>query len=237
MIRVNLLNSVTERELGSVAVLEKKVANPKTQAIVLASVMGALLVLGLGFDYFMAAHMRSTTQEELAKQQLIAAQMAVILKEQAELEKKTKDIDARIAAIQKLRGTQQGPVAVLSAINERLPAGDFKLQAIEQKGGEIVIRGDSPNENAVTQFGRSLEFSSGLFSNVNIELTRAAITIRTGTNTNPAYKPETVNFTLKCRYTPPTVAPTATTPAATTTAPTATTAKPAAVPGQMAQAQ
>lgn len=236
MIRVNLLDSVTERELGSVAAIEKKVANPKMQAIVLASVMGALLVLGLGFDYFMAAHTRSTTQDELAKQQQIAAQMAVVLKEQAELEKKTKDIEARIAAIQKLRGTQQGPVAVLSAINERLPVGNFQLQAIEQKGGEIVIKGDSPNESAVTQFGRSLEFSSGLFSNVNIELARTAMTIPAGTNTNPAYKPETVTFTLKCRYTPPVATPAATTPAATSTAPTANTTTPA-VPGQIAQAK
>jgi len=237
MIRVNLLDSVTERELSSVAAIEKKVANPKTQAMVLASVMGALLVLGLGFDYFMAAHTRSTTQEELAKQQVIAAQMAVVLKEQAELEKKTKDIEARIVAIQKLRGTQQGPVAVLSAINERLPMGNFQLQAIEQKGGEIVIKGDSPNEAAVTEFGRSLVFSSGLFTNVNIELARVPMTIPAGSNTNPAYKPETVNFTLKCRYTPPTVAPTATTPATSTAVPTATTTTPAAAPGQIAQAK
>ena len=140
--------------------------------------------------------------------------MEAIKKEQAELEKKTQEIQTRIDAIKKLRASQQGPVAVLSAINERLPkVADFRLESIEQKGGELILKGDSPNESAVTQFGRSMEFSSGLFTNVSIETKRelmekvnAGATPAPGSAEDmnkPVVKPETVTFTLKCKYTPP----------------------------------
>ncbi|MEJ7713857.1 MAG: PilN domain-containing protein [Pyrinomonadaceae bacterium] len=102
--------------------------------------------------------------------------MAAVNKEIAELDKKIKDYDARINGIKKLRASQRGPVAVLSAVNERLPQiANFRLDTIQQKGAELVIKGYSPNEAAVTQFGRSLEFSSGLFTNVNLETTRTAL--------------------------------------------------------------
>lgn len=140
--------------------------------------------------------------------------MEAIKKEQAELEKKTQEIQTRIDAIKRLRASQQGPVAVLSAINERLPKiADFRLESIEQKGTELILKGDSPNESAVTQFGRSMEFSSGLFSNVSIETKRelmekvnAGATPAPGSvedANKPVVKPDTVTFTVKCKYTPP----------------------------------
>ena len=40
------------------------------------------------------------------------------------------------------------------------------LESVEQKGEQLTISGNSPDESVVTQFGRSLEFSGGLFSNL-----------------------------------------------------------------------
>jgi hypothetical protein len=80
------------------------------------------------------------------------------------------------------------------------------LESVEQAGDSLVIKGNSPDESQVTQFGRSLEFSNGLFSNLNIETTRAEIT-----NQNAPLKVnaqgetptvQIVNFTIKCAYTP-----------------------------------
>ena len=210
MIRINLLNSVTDRPRG-VQAIETRVAQGPTQTYLMLIVIGALLLLGMGFDLMSARARRADAQAELDRQRQIAAQMASIKKEQAELEKKIKEIEARIEAIRKLRASQQRPVAVLSAINERLPLmGAFRLDSIEQKGSELVIRGDSPSEAAVTQFGRSLEFSGGLFSNVNIETQRKALEVPASTNGagKVVQKPETVTFTIKCQYTPP-QAPTA----------------------------
>ena len=211
MIKVNLLDSVTDKT--SVAYIETRVANPRMQGRLVLLVVVALLGLGILFDWTSANSAHAEVTAELKRQQEQAARMEAIKREQAELEKKTQGIQTRIDAIKKLRSSQQGPVAVLSAINQRLPQiADFRLESIEQKGGELILKGDSPHEAAVTQFGRSMEFSSGLFSNVSIETRRELIeTLNAGSTTpsatagepvKPLIKPETVTFTLKCKYTP-----------------------------------
>ncbi|HEX8458851.1 MAG TPA: PilN domain-containing protein [Pyrinomonadaceae bacterium] len=231
MIKVNLLDSVTDKT--SVAAIETRVANPRTQGRMVLLVVVALLGMAIVFDWTSANSAHAEATAELKRQQEQAARMEAIKKEQAELEKKTQEIQTRIDAIKKLRSSQQGPVAVLSAINERLPKmADFRLESIEQKGGELILKGDSPNEAAVTQFGRSMEFSSGLFSNVSIETKRELLdkvngvtaTPSAATATDDASKPlvklDTVTFTLKCKYNAP---------GSQTSAPAAN-AKPAAAP-------
>lgn len=210
MIKINLLDSVTDRS-RSVAVVEAKVANPRMRSRMLLFVIAALAFLGMGFDYMSASSAYTTAQADLEREEAIAARMEAIKKEQSELEKKIGEIQVRIDAIKKLRASQQGPVSVLSSINDRLPAvADFRLESIEQKAGELTVQGHSPNEASVTQFGRSLEFSSGLFSNVSIETERKKIEI-SSMNLKPeegmidpsAPKPETVRFKITCKYTPP----------------------------------
>lgn len=212
MIKVNLLDSVTDKT--SVAAIETRVANPRTQGRLVLLVVVALMGLAIVFDWTSANSAHAEVTAELKRQEEQAARMEAIKKEQAELEKKTQGIQTRIDAIKKLRASQQGPVAVLSAINERLPKiPDFRLESIEQKGGELVLKGDSPNEAAVTQFGRSMEFSSGLFTNVSIETKRELMEKVNAGSTPPAgaagelnkplVKPDTVTFTLKCKYTQP----------------------------------
>lgn len=213
MIKVNLLNSVTERA-SSAAVVEAKVANPAARFWMLGAAVAGLLALTLCFDYFSASASLAKAKEELERQQQIAAQMAAVNREQAELEKKLKDIQARIDVIKKLRASQQGPVGVLSDVNSRIPADpDFRLEAIEQKGGDLVIEGQSPNEYAVTQFGRSLEFSDGLFQNVNLEAERKAAEVNpadyVGTEGQLDFnsKPEVFRFKIRCKYAPKTQPP------------------------------
>src|SRR6185503_11781490 len=143
----------------------------------------------------------------LANQKLIQQQMLAIQKEQQELEKKTQEVQSRIDAIKKLRESQQGPSAVLQEIKSRFDAvPGLYLVAIENKEGEITIKGESPNEYSVTKFGQSLEFSNGLFSNLNIETTREAAKSSAPTSQTPALndpnvaKPEVVTFTVKANF-------------------------------------
>src|SRR5207237_486198 len=155
MIKVNLLDSVTERA-NSAAVVEEKVANPRMRFWLLGAAVFGLLGVGMLFDYAVAAASQSRAKAELDRQQQIAAQMAAVNKEQAELEKKLKDINSRIDAIKRLRASQQGPVSLLSELNSRIPSDpDFRLESIEQKNGELTIEGQSPDEFSVTQFGRN----------------------------------------------------------------------------------
>ena len=146
MIKVNLLDSVTDRAKG-VAAVEQKVANPRNQTMLLALVVFGLLVAGMLYDYYSSASARDAELAKKTEQERIQTQMVAVNKERTDLEKKTADIQARIDAIQKLRASQQGPGTVLREIKSRfdsVPGLYFK--SVEQKGSDLVIKGESPNE-------------------------------------------------------------------------------------------
>ena len=50
MIKINLLDSVTDRPKGA-ALVEDKVTSPAVQTLLLAIIVFCLLVLGAGYDY------------------------------------------------------------------------------------------------------------------------------------------------------------------------------------------
>lgn len=207
MIKVNLLESVTDRPQG-VAAVEDKVASPRMQTLLLALTVFALMVLAMGYDYVSSKMAHSAADRELQNQKRINAQMLAIQKEQMELEKKSKEVQARIDAIKKLRESQQGPSAVLHEIKARFDAvPGLYLKSIENKDGEIIIKGESPNEYSVTKFGQSLEFSNGLFSNLNIETQRevAKVNAAPAGTTAPVkddelIQPEVITFTVKANF-------------------------------------
>src|SRR6476659_8060590 len=208
MIKINLLESVTDRPKG-VALVEDKVASPRIQTLLLALTVFGLMVLGMGYEYVSAQNAHSTAQKELETERRINQQMLAVQREQTELEKKAQEIQARIDAIKRLRESQQGPSAVLHEIKARFDAvPGLYLKSIEQKDGEVTIKGESPNEYSVTKFGQSLEFSGGLFSNLNIETLREAAKEVAGANNAPAPaaadpnmpKPEVVSFTVRANF-------------------------------------
>src|SRR5436190_12711470 len=209
MIKINLLESVTDRPKG-LALVEEKVASSRIQTLLMALTVLGLLLLGVSYEYASSNSAHTAAQKELENQRRINREMLAVQKEQMELEKKAQEIQARIDAIKKLRESQQGPSAVLHEIKDRFDAvAGLYLKSIEQKDGEITIKGESPNEYAVTKFGQSLEFSNGLFSNLNIETLReAAKDSVQGPGAAPASaasdteiaKPEVVSFTVKANF-------------------------------------
>lgn len=202
MIKINLLDSITERQLGTAVIVERKVASPASKLLLMAIAVAALTIAIIGWDIVSTQMAKSDAEAELANQQEIAKQLETALKEQKDLEQKITNIDVRINAIKKLRGSQAGPSAVLEALRERIASTpSIYLESVEQKGEQLTIKGNSSDETAVTQFGRSLEFSSGLFSNLGIETQRKDIGLATA-STDAAPKQELVNFTIRCAYTP-----------------------------------
>ena len=208
MIKINLLGSVTDRPAG-VAFVEDKVSSTRTQTFLLALTVMALLVLGMGYDYVSANAQHETATKELEKQRRINEQMMAVKREQADLEKRIADINFRIDAIQKLRSAQQGPGEVLAEIKARFDGvPGLYLRSVEQKETELLIKGESPNEASVTRFGQSMEFSSGMFTNLNIETQKEVAKGTAGPNAavqqDPnAPQPEVVAFTIKCNYARP----------------------------------
>jgi Tfp pilus assembly protein PilN len=207
MIKINLLESVTDRPQG-VAAVEDKVASPRMQTLFLALTVFGLMVVGMGYDYVSSNSAKAAAEKELAHERQVNEDMLATQKEQMELEKKSKEVQARIEAIKKLRESQQGPNAVLQEIKSRFDAvPGLYLTSIENKDGEITIKGESPNEYSVTKFGQSLEFSNGLFNNLNIETTREEAKLAQSSGTASAapidpnaVKPEVIVFTVKANF-------------------------------------
>ncbi len=207
MIKINLLDSVTERNSGTVIAVERKFSSPSTRLILMSVSVAILLMTVIGWDVISTRMAKVEAERQLQEQKQIETDLAAVTKEMKDLETKIKNIDTRIDAIKKLRASQAGPSAVLEAMRERIAmTPGIYLQSIDQTGEQLTIKGDSPDESAVTQFGRSLEFSSGLFSNLNIETQR-----RESPNQAPAPtvagqeappKAEIVGFTIRCAYTP-----------------------------------
>lgn len=239
MIKINLLNSVTERQGGTVLAVDKKVSSPASRLLLMSLATAFMLVAVVGWDIISTQMAKADAERQLEEQKQIAAELEVVMKEQKELEDKIAAIDARIEAIKMLRASQAGPVAVLESMRERIAmVPGLYLQSIEQSGDQVTIKGNSPDESAVTQFGRSLEFSNGLFSNLNIETQRQEMVNQavTPTGGTEAPKVQVVNFTIKTAYTPskaagaPGMSPTT----ASATAP-AGAANPSAPPVQVAK--
>lgn len=205
MIKVNLLNSVTERQGSTVMAVDRTVGSPTSRLLLLTLATGFLLAAVIGWDVISSQMAKTRAEQAKAEQEQIQKELEVVMKEQQELEQKIKNIDMRIEAIKNLRAKQAGPSAVLDAMRERIAmVPGLYLKSIEQAGEQVTISGNSPDEAAVTQFGRSLEFSNGLFSNLNIETKREEVVnqMATATAGSEAPKVNLVNFTIKTAYTP-----------------------------------
>lgn len=204
MIKVNLLESVTDRPSG-VARVEDKVSSPLMQTLLMCLTVFGLLVVGAGYDYISANSAHEVARIELENQRRINQQMMAVNQEQVELERKAQDIQSRIDAIKRLRESQQGPGSVLREIKSRFDAvPGLYLQSIEQRDGELIVKGESPNEASVTRFGQSMEFSSGLFTNLNIETQRELPKkVSKDGDDSTAVPVEVVTFTLKCNFARP----------------------------------
>ena len=207
MIKINLLNSVTDRQNGTAAVVDRKVSSPTSRLALMSIVTAVLLAAVIGWDVISTQMAKTAAQAELDAQKTRAAELEVVMNEQKELEQKINNIDARINAIKNLRASQAGPSAVLDALRERIAmTPGLYLESVEQQGEKMTIKGNSPDEAQVTQFGRSLEFSNGLFSNLSIETQRAEVANQaapqkaSATGETPMVK--LVNFTISCAYTP-----------------------------------
>ena len=205
MIKINLLNSVTERQVGAIGAVDRKVSSPATRLVLMSLSVVFLLLAVVGWDVISSQMAKADMEKQLDEQKQIAQELDAMMKEQKELEDKIKSIDMRIEAIKKLRAEQAGPSAVLEALRERIAmVPGLYLQSVEQAGEQMTIKGNSPDEAAVTQFGRSLEFSNGLFSNLNIETVRQEVANQqaVATKTGEQAKLNVINFTVKTAYTP-----------------------------------
>jgi DNA repair exonuclease SbcCD ATPase subunit len=206
MIKINLLESVTERQNGAAVAVERKIASPMSRLLLMTIAVGFLLAAVVGWDIVSTQMAKTEAERQLEEQKQIAVQLESVLKEQKELEAKIQNIDLRIEAIKKLRGSQAGPAAVLEAVSERIRmTPGLYLESVEQAGEQVdrqrQFAGRSRRHAVRSQpriFGRT-------FHNLNIETQRKEVTSQQTSAPAPGQetpKLEIVNFTIRCAYTP-----------------------------------
>jgi Tfp pilus assembly protein PilN len=122
-----------------------------------------------------------------------------------------------------LRNRQPATHQLLTDLNNRWPSEkSFYVTEVNVKGANVEIKGKTTNEQAITSFAKSLEFSNGLFSGI---LTRNNVANNaTGAAPSPAHQlssSSVIEFTITSTYAPLALPnKTATTPQTTTTTPT-----------------
>src|SRR5215813_12564919 len=165
MIRVNLLEGTAEHR---VAVQKTKVAARRGQQIFMLAAALAIFVIAVGADHLWTNSAHAMAEKDLNREQDEAKKLEGDIQRKNELENELKQLDERVKIIKALRAEQKGPVAMLSAINDRMPNGlvDFRLDSIVQKGNHLQIIGSSLNQQVIADFAKQLEFSNNLFTNV-----------------------------------------------------------------------
>lgn len=216
MIKVNLLEGTAEHR---VSVQKTKVAARRGQQIFMLASALLIFVVAIGVDHLWTNNAHAEAKTELESEQEEARKLEADIARKNELEEELKQLEERIKVIKALRAEQKGPVAMLSAINERMPGGqaDFKLESITQKGTRLQIIGSSLNQQVIADFARQLEFSNGLFSNLMLSVEGKEVKAEepAGAKADPDKKqdaakkgdePEMVRafqFTIDCDYNKP----------------------------------
>ena len=169
MIRVNLLEGTAEHR---VSVQKTKVAARRGQQLFMIASALLIFLVALGVDHLWTNNAHADAQSELDREQEVARKLEADIQRKNELEAEIKQVEERIKVIKQLRAEQKGPVAMMSAINERMPGGvaDFRLDQIMQKGNHLQIIGTSLNQQVIADFSRQLEFSNGLFSGLMLSI-------------------------------------------------------------------
>ena len=169
MIRVNLLEGTAEHR---VSVQKTKVAARRGQQLFMIASALLIFLVALGADHLLTNNAHADAQSELDREQEVARKLEADIQRKNELEAEIKQVEERIKVIKQLRAEQKGPVAMMSAINERMPGGvaDFRLDQIIQKGNHLQIIGTSLNQQVIADFSRQLEFSNGLFSGLMLSI-------------------------------------------------------------------
>lgn len=169
MIRVNLLEGTAEHR---VSVQKTKVAARRGQQLFMLAAALVIFLIAIGVDHLWTNNAHASAKAKLEREQEEAKKLEADIQRKNELENELKQVEERIKIIKQLRAEQKGPVAMLSAINERMPGGqaDFRLDAIVQKGSHLQIIGSSLSQQVIADFSRQLEFSNGLFANLMLSI-------------------------------------------------------------------
>ena len=104
-----------------------------------------------------------------------------------------------------LRKRQPATHQLLTDLNSRWPEEkSWTIREINVKGGNVEIKGKTKNEQAITSFAKSLEFSNGLFSGIltRNNVTNNSINGPTSSAAQQVSSSSVIEFTITSTYAP-----------------------------------
>jgi type IV pilus assembly protein PilN len=167
----------------------KKRENIKRQisiyVLTIVLLFGAIVYLLLSLSADLS---RIKNQEKKLQQELAAFQLT--LKKIGELEKRIKEVKAKLAVIKDLEKKKTGPVHLLDEIAMAVPKEKLWLTSLSESGGALKLAGTAMDNETIALFMTNLEKSDYIHS---VELVSAKMQHLAQFRLNVA------DFTLECK--------------------------------------
>ncbi len=145
---------------------------------------------------------RARLQARIAKEETISKRLA---KDNADYESSKSNFAAFHSLLDNLIGLRQRQPAteqLLRDLNQRWPHDpSWFISEINVKGQSVEIKGKTRNEQAVTTFAKSLEFSDGLFTGILAKNNLQGASPNASAATQPPAS-NIIEFTVNATYTP-----------------------------------
>jgi len=150
MIKINLLRESESRPT--------RIFSPdKSRLQLLAVICVALAVIFMAWWHYRMLSQRTEYTAELEQLQQENQRLTVVKGQLEQYEKQKKLLDERIAVIEKLKQNQKGPVMLMNAVIDSMPAEPrLWLDSIVQKDKAITIKGQAADAAAVATFIQKL---------------------------------------------------------------------------------
>ncbi|MDX6576495.1 MAG: hypothetical protein QOE96_2448 [Blastocatellia bacterium] len=185
---------------------QRATSQAKSMYAVLAVLIPLVAVLAVMIaSYVDRAVERNRLQSRLDRETAIAQNLA---KENADYESSKASFATFQNLLDNLIGLRQRQPAsfqLLRDLDQRWPRDNsWLVSEMNVKGGNVEIKGKTRNEQAITSFAKSLEFSDGLFTNILTKnnLQGATSNPSAPSTATPTSTSNVVEFTVSATYTP-----------------------------------
>jgi type IV pilus assembly protein PilN len=179
MIRINLLPFRAAR----------KKENIRRQLMIYGlSVVFLLCIMGWGFIHLTTTLSDLKTEEDTKQKELKSFE--VTIKKIGELEKKIKEIRAKLEVIKELERNKTGPVHLLDEIALAVPREKLWLSSMKENRGSLTLTGTAMDNETIALFMTNLE-KSEYISGVDLQSAKL--------RTIPEYKLNVADFVLEAK--------------------------------------
>lgn len=179
MIKINLLPFREAR----------KKENIRRQITVYCLTTALLITVMIYFSIQLRSTVGSLREEEKSVKAELARYQKTINKIN-ELEKRIKEINAKLNVIKELERNKTGPVHLLEEITYAVPSDKLWLKSLKETGGKLTLTGTAMDNETVALFMTNLE-NSEYINSVELQSTRM--------RSLPQYKLRVSDFVLECK--------------------------------------